>query len=204
MSPSDSHALLFDFEADHLALDFVNAGRGATRVRAERLPSPASVIAWLVEAGVLGDVEAARLRTSVPDARLLLTEAHRLRDAIEEMVEAWTGGVLLPSFALLGINRVAASHSGSWRLVLQDASTRVEASARGRAPVGVLAPVAEAAARLVAEVDPARVRRCEAPGCGLWFLDRSKNGRRRWCSMARCGNRAKVAAHYRRRKGAGG
>ncbi len=46
--------------------------------------------------------------------------------------------------------------------------------------------------------DRAAVRRCGNPGCTLLFLDTSKSGRRRWCSMQTCGNRAKVAAHYQR------
>jgi predicted RNA-binding Zn ribbon-like protein len=46
--------------------------------------------------------------------------------------------------------------------------------------------------------DPGRVRRCAGPTCVLLFLDVSKSGRRRWCDMAVCGNRAKVAAHHAR------
>ena len=59
-----------------------------------------------------------------------------------------------------------------------------------------------AAAHLVADADPSRVRRCAASDCGAWFLDTSKGGRRKWCSMAACGNRAKAARH--RRKGRSG
>ena len=44
------------------------------------------------------------------------------------------------------------------------------------------------------------LRRCEAAGCVLWFLDLTKNRSRRWCSMETCGNRSKVARHYQRRK----
>ena len=46
----------------------------------------------------------------------------------------------------------------------------------------------------------ARLKRCEGSRCSLLFVDTSRSGRRRWCSMERCGNRAKVAAHRRRRK----
>lgn len=46
--------------------------------------------------------------------------------------------------------------------------------------------------------DPARVRRCASSACVLLFLDTSKGGRRRWCDMRTCGNRAKSAAHHRR------
>jgi predicted RNA-binding Zn ribbon-like protein len=46
----------------------------------------------------------------------------------------------------------------------------------------------------------ARLKRCEGSRCSLVFVDTSRSGRRRWCSMDRCGNRSKVAAHRRRRK----
>lgn len=46
-----------------------------------------------------------------------------------------------------------------------------------------------------------RVRSCEHDGCTLWFLDTSRSGRRRWCSMEVCGNRAKAKRHYDRRTG---
>ena len=45
-----------------------------------------------------------------------------------------------------------------------------------------------------------RLKRCEGSRCALLFVDTSRSGRRRWCSMERCGNRAKVAAHRRRKK----
>jgi predicted RNA-binding Zn ribbon-like protein len=41
-----------------------------------------------------------------------------------------------------------------------------------------------------------RIKRCAHPTCILHFFDTSQNGRRRWCSMAVCGNRAKAARHY--------
>ena len=46
---------------------------------------------------------------------------------------------------------------------------------------------------------PERVRRCAAASCVLVFADTSRNGTRRWCSMASCGSRAKAADYYRRR-----
>jgi predicted RNA-binding Zn ribbon-like protein len=49
--------------------------------------------------------------------------------------------------------------------------------------------------------DTRRIRRCARPACILLFLDVSKSGRRRWCDMAVCGNRAKVAAHHARTRG---
>jgi predicted RNA-binding Zn ribbon-like protein len=43
-----------------------------------------------------------------------------------------------------------------------------------------------------------RIKRCAHPDCILHFFDTSQNGRRRWCSMALCGNRSKAARHYER------
>ncbi|WP_232524336.1 CGNR zinc finger domain-containing protein [Nocardiopsis gilva] len=45
-----------------------------------------------------------------------------------------------------------------------------------------------------------RIRRCEGDHCVLYFFDTSRNGTRRWCSMAVCGNRAKAQRHYRKGK----
>ncbi|MEN4401837.1 CGNR zinc finger domain-containing protein [Mycolicibacterium senegalense] len=49
--------------------------------------------------------------------------------------------------------------------------------------------------RLLGE-SPERIKQCAHPHCILWFYDTSKNGARRWHSMATCGNRAKAARHY--------
>ncbi|WP_330179314.1 CGNR zinc finger domain-containing protein [Nocardia sp. NBC_01503] len=43
---------------------------------------------------------------------------------------------------------------------------------------------------------PDRIKQCAHPNCVLWFHDTSKNGARRWHSMATCGNRAKATRHY--------
>ena len=61
-------------------------------------------------------------------------------------------------------------------------------------------PLAEAAAELLACGNFDLVRKCEDNKCVLWFYDRTKSHKRRWCSMAICGNRAKVAAHRKRPK----
>lgn len=50
--------------------------------------------------------------------------------------------------------------------------------------------------------DMARLKRCPGTDCGWLFVDETKNGRRRWCSMETCGNRAKARRHYAREKAA--
>lgn len=62
------------------------------------------------------------------------------------------------------------------------------------------APAVAAARNLVEllEQAPDRIRCCRHPECELWFFDTTRNGSRRWCSMADCGNRAKAKRHYQR------
>jgi predicted RNA-binding Zn ribbon-like protein len=63
----------------------------------------------------------------------------------------------------------------------------------------VLWPIARSAAELLTSDQLDRVRECEGlSGCGWLFLDTSKNGRRRWCDMRVCGNRAKARRHRQR------
>jgi predicted RNA-binding Zn ribbon-like protein len=65
----------------------------------------------------------------------------------------------------------------------------------------LLAPTLWSAADLLVGGQLARVRQCANPACGWLFLDNSKSGNRRWCSMSACGNRAKAHRHYVRQKG---
>jgi predicted RNA-binding Zn ribbon-like protein len=66
----------------------------------------------------------------------------------------------------------------------------------------LLAPVLWSAADLLVGPQIPRVRQCANPACGWLFLDTSKGGNRRWCSMSACGNRAKAHRHYMRHKDA--
>jgi predicted RNA-binding Zn ribbon-like protein len=67
---------------------------------------------------------------------------------------------------------------------------------------GALAAVAEPRVALIAAGDTASLRICANDGCRWVFHDTSPTGRRRWCSMASCGNRAKAARHRARKRAA--
>jgi predicted RNA-binding Zn ribbon-like protein len=64
----------------------------------------------------------------------------------------------------------------------------------------VLWPVIQSAAELVTSPDVARIRECGAPDCNWLFLDHSRGGRRKWCDMSTCGNRAKARRYYERHR----
>jgi len=160
-------------------------------------------------------------RASPPAARLLTTEAQHLRVAIARLVDAHARGAPLPEPALFVLNRVLRAGPRTTRVVAGPAGFTVEESLAADGPnpadlaptatlaalaptaaLAALAPIAVATARLLATADPHRLRTCAAADCAAWFLDTSKSGRRRWCSMERCGNRAKAARHRRRRAAA--
>lgn len=64
--------------------------------------------------------------------------------------------------------------------------------------------LAHAAVTLLRTLDPDQLKACPLAegGCGWLFLDRSRNGTRRWCSMEDCGARAKARRLTARRRGA--
>jgi len=62
----------------------------------------------------------------------------------------------------------------------------------------LMIPVVESAADALVLGELVRVRRCADQRCPRVFFDGTKNGRRRWCDMSSCGNRAKAARHRRK------
>ena len=65
---------------------------------------------------------------------------------------------------------------------------------RWRSPESLLQPIARELADVICNEDFNLIRACEGHACTLMFVDHTKSRRRRWCSMAVCGNRAKQAA----------
>jgi predicted RNA-binding Zn ribbon-like protein len=176
------------FIGDHLALDFINTRFGVDEGRRECLNSDEDVLEWLRQSGSIAEIGA------VPAGKRgrLLKAAIELRDSARELVERRKAdSVGDPSV----LNRFLALDRRiqqlEWRkghpptVEIEQQLTEIEA---------VLVPVASAVAALLTEADFELVRTCESSDCTLWFYDRTKAHHRRWCSMALCGNRAKVAA----------
>ena len=184
------------FIADNLALDFLNSVAGAGSGRTEFLSDDMGVLNWLKQAGLpVGHAARAMKRApqgSLHSAALILREVGR---GLIERRKAGKHGDPAQLNRLLV--RGGAYQKLLWKLGAQPqriAYRRVEA------PEDLLVPVAEAIAELLETGDYELVRKCENPDCTLWFYDRTKSHRRRWCSMAICGNRMKVAA-FRVRQG---
>ncbi len=190
MNPSDISPG-FLFLADNLALDFINSEYGVGEERHDCLNNDRSVMSWLTQADVLP------ASAEIPQG--LLAEARRLRDECRAVVNAAMNGVAVD---LTAINRILEAGSPVRRLEWDgDAQQfRVDVHQRNSSPASLLWPVADALVKLVTGDKFEFVRQCEAHDCILLFHDLSKSHRRRWCSMATCGNRMKVAAFRSRKK----
>ncbi|MFK8330549.1 CGNR zinc finger domain-containing protein [Pseudomonas sp. BJa5] len=176
--------------ADHPVLDMLNTQAIVEGQVTDFWRSDADVLAWLQRLG-LHQGPLPRLARGV-----LLDTARRLREAVRVLVEQRKAGGWGDPAELNGFLQQAASHA---QLVWsKHDGPRLQRVAEHRSAEQLLAPLAEQAGELIATGDFTLVRQCEHSECILWFYDRTKSHRRRWCSMALCGNRHKVAEHRKR------
>jgi predicted RNA-binding Zn ribbon-like protein len=150
------------------------------------------VIVWLERVGLLD------LVVMGDDGlyRGLAIEARQLRENLRQLVLQRKLGEPVDTEPL---NHVLTAGSYQMELV-EDGDGKLKAMYRfpAQTPRQVLVPIAIAAAELLARGDFMLIRQCESPDCPLWFYDRTKSHRRRWCNMTICGNREK-AARFRTR-----
>ncbi|KAF1717184.1 CGNR zinc finger domain-containing protein [Pseudoxanthomonas wuyuanensis] len=179
---------------DHLALDLLNTEARRQDQVVDYWATGEDVHRWLVRQGVATESAGNEIPTN------LLVRGRELRDAVREAISARKAG---GPVAVDALNQHLQAYQTSPLLQRDDtgglALTRIR---RGDGSASLLGPVAEAAAQLLVEGDFALVRQCEHPDCILWFYDRTKSHKRRWCSMTQCGNRHK-AAQFRKRSHAG-
>jgi predicted RNA-binding Zn ribbon-like protein len=169
-------------------LDLVNTRRNREAGAVEYLTRPEDLAEWLRAAGLMTG------RLDLDDT--LLADARKLREAIDAGVRAAVSGRPFPSAALRELNRWLASvPSPPPRLQLSGGVAVLRSPAGPRGARQVLGDIALDAAEALGTGLRGRLRICPGPGCGGRFADDSPAGRRRWCSMAVCGNRSKAATH---------
>jgi len=203
-SPSDTRPPPF-LVGDHLALDFLNTTAAPKGKPVEWLATGADLIDWLVAANVVTACQAAELAEKWPQHAFddVAAEARTLREWFRDVVtriEAHGRGALTVS-DVERLNALLPLDAKVRRIELGDGGEpfRVRNRRIINGPRDILGPVVGAMADLLEDGDFSLIRQCENPPCTLWFYDRTKGHRRRWCSPAVCGNRAKVAA-FRLRK----
>jgi predicted RNA-binding Zn ribbon-like protein len=174
------------------ALDFVNTRRERWRRDVECLLSVEEVVVWLVRARLLP--------VAMKAPASVLAEARELREAIDTGVRAAVDR-RVPDRAAVALIDDWLALAGSRPALLTDQTGRPVLAERPMAdsPRRALGMVAYDAARMLGiESERARVRICGSDTCSARFYDRSPAARRRWCSMALCGNQSK-ARRFRER-----
>ncbi len=181
-----------------LCLDFVNtANRKGASVVDERLLGYEDIVTWGARSGLLdkpcSDFLRLRAGQHQGQAKAGYLAGLRLRDALWQLFVSAPP----PEDARLHLNR-ALGYSGSMPDGLGVAfnNGRYGVAEQNDLQGWVLLPVAFSALELLTSKRLARVKACPDQRCGWLFLDESPNGRRRWCSMATCGNREKARRHY--------
>lgn len=166
--------------ADQPALDLINTVVMENGESVDHLVSDAATAAWL-----------SRMTGRPVEASAGLgARAVELREVIRQAVLARKRGDAIDTAHLNALTRHMSSHL---ELVPHASGMHAERRYEGDASWRALAPLGEAAISLLADGDFSLVRECEHEECSLWFYDRTKSHRRRWCSMAMCGNRHKVS-----------
>ena len=155
----------------------------------ELLVTPEDAGRWLHAAGLFEE--------PVPIRESELLELRELRDAIYRIGRAASENAS-PSASDLRLLNHAARRSEALPQLNDDWSVRPVRADAFNTAYATLAR--DAIAIFGSESERSRLRTCEQSDCAGLFLDRSRGERRRWCSMARCGNRAKVAAFRKRQK----
>ena len=190
-----------------LCLDYANTLAWRGSAPSESLHNLPDVVQWCASAGapLAGAIEHSESWTEQhpAEAAVIFREAIALREMLYRIFHAIAVGSRPKESELSQLNR--ALHLAPTRNVLVAAGEgfgwRVEEAARLTTAPTLLASVLWSAGDLLTSVQLARVRECANSKCLWLFLDESKNGTRRWCSMTACGNRAKAHRHYARVKG---
>lgn len=189
--------------ADHPALDLLNTRAMPQREEIELLATGQDFLGWLHGAGLVDerDRDQIAVRFAPDEVDEAAEAARRLREWLRPTIAAWAAdvsgvvptGVTRTLGAILDVDsryaELSATRAGA--LVLRDRRRWTDSAQ-------LLVPLARSAADLFATGERELVRQCEGAGCTLWFYDRTKARRRRWCRMAVCGNRAKARAHRAR------
>jgi predicted RNA-binding Zn ribbon-like protein len=192
----------FELDGGRLCLDFANT---LSPFSADRLRSPADLVAFARQAEILPAAEAVRLQAEVADrpadAQAFLERARALRLALFHVFSAVAARQPVPAADLDALNRELATTLAHQCVVVEPDGGFSWGWLGGQYQLThLLFPIVRSAADLLTSDDRQNVRQCAAPDCAWLFVDTSRNRSRQWCSMQTCGNRAKARRFYERRK----
>jgi len=179
--------------------DFLNTDGSETRLPAD--PNLDAVLDWFVDREVIHFEGADRLRAQVAVRSKLaareLTRVRALRDALREVAHAIAEERGPNPGSLDTVNRALHARQVI-ELVPSSDGISVDHRHVGDPIDDALARLADPLVRELTSGHPERIKVCDDTTCRFVFYDISRTGRRRWCDMATCGNRAKAARHRAR------
>ena len=191
------------FVGGHPALDFLNTVLTRQGTPIETISDGQAFVAWLASAGMLDDPAAAKVsrRFGAKALDAAAAEARSCRQWAGGWIARWVeepgANFEADLFRLNGLLRSTRCYR---EILAAKGGLQLKERNRLKSTDELLALVAAQIALLVANEQPALVKRCAGPGCTLWFVDRTKAHGRLFCSASACGNRAKVAAFRDRRR----
>jgi len=189
--------------AGALPVAFVNTAGARKDNRQQGVASYAELIAWGRQVGVLSALEAERLRLRAAarpaEAQEVFGVAAKLRALLFRLFLAVATGKELPEGDLAALSDALDAALPAVRLARGEGGVEWGWAGDPDALDRVLWPVLLSAAELLISLENRpHVKQCAAEGCTLFFVDRTPSGRRRWCEMKTCGNRAKSLRYYHR------
>lgn len=177
-----------------LFIDFANTLHFHDGVPDDRVGGADALRAWLAERSLVA------AETPLPGIERALPAFRELRGLIHDITERLVEDGRPTTRQVQRLNRVLREGPHYHRLEPADDGSRFTVGQVGDDLDQARSAIAGSLAHYVAEHDVDRLRICASDDCRWRFVDRSPAGRRRWCDMRTCGNRAKVAAHRQRRR----
>lgn len=192
---------MFHLIGNNLSLDFVNTKIADGGKVYDLLSDFRDLVGWALATEMVEKGEADLITASwTKNGSKLLQKALQLRTTLHELFTAIIQGRSVPELQIEEINKLLAQQSGWSELGKNDVGFEKRFRSDFHDPTQLLVSIAASAADLLCYGRLDLIKKCEANNCVLYFYDSTKNHSRRWCSMEHCGNRAKVAAFYKRRK----
>jgi predicted RNA-binding Zn ribbon-like protein len=200
----------FSYVAGDPALDLVNTVDWTSRgPNEDRLSDYDRLTRWAEGAGLLlprlGSQFRALAAARPRDADVALGDARQLRWVLRQIFSAVASGAPVAKLPALGeLNASLRNALGQLQLVSAAQGTAGRAMQWSWRDAGdrldsIIWPVVRSAADLLVSDEADRIRECGGPECGWMYVDRSRNGLRRWCEMETCGTREKSRRRATRR-----
>lgn len=177
------------FSGGVLILDLINTvvHRSKPHMKMDRLSDPARFAGFAAAASRFRTVELEGRHAVAPATERTKRSLLTLREAADTVFRMDSARARTETPSARHLQRLFSAAA---------AASKTDARQDDGIPLGLACSLS--AMRLIGQGFAGTVRAC--PNCDWLFLDRSKNRARRWCDMAVCGNRAKAARHYKRRK----